>query len=410
MQALEGYRILDFGTAVAGPMAVQILADMGAEVIKVESRKSLDGLRLGRPIVGDDIAGGDEGKWPDIQPSFHGVNRNKLGITLDIKHPEGLLLIKRLVEISDVVADNFSPGVMARAGLDYDSLRKIKPDIITVSLSGVGQYGPISNATTYANNILAFGGAGSMIGYYGEQPLGMCSLYYGDSNASVHAAFAVLAALYYHESTGEGQQIDLSEAEASTSILGEPIMDYIMNGRVRGPQGNRHPFMAPHNNYRCKGGDKWVSIAIKDDAEWQNFCGAIGNPELASEKKFADGFSRWNNQDELDELVTNWTTNYTPYEVMDILQKAGVAAVPVMDVEDQYFDPHLKERHACIEVEHPLIGLEVLYGIPWKLSETPGQIRRVAPSLGEHNDYVFGELLGLCPKEIARLTEEKVIY
>jgi benzylsuccinate CoA-transferase BbsF subunit len=168
--------------------------------------------------------------------------------------------------------------------------------------------------------------------------------------------------------------------------------------------------MAPHNNYRCKGEDRWVSIAIKSDEEWQHFCQAIGNPEWTKEARFDDGLSRWKNQGDLDKLVTNWTSCYTPYEVMDMLQEVGVAAVPVMNVEDQYFDPHFKERQTYIEIEHPLVGLEVLYGIPWRLSETPGQIRRVAPSLGEHNGYVFGELLGLSTKEIAQLVEEKIIY
>ena len=189
MLALEGYRIIDFGTAWAGPMTTQLLADMGAEVIKVETRVRLDGLRIGRPIVGDDIAGGDEGKWPDIQPSFHSLNRNKLGITVDIKQPRGLALIKDLVKISDVVSDNFSPGVMARNKLDYKSLIKINPDIITISLSGLGQYGPYSNATVYAGSIISLAGVSSLIGYYGEPPIGMTAITYGDSNASIHAAF-----------------------------------------------------------------------------------------------------------------------------------------------------------------------------------------------------------------------------
>ena len=410
MLALEGCRIIDFGTAWAGPMSTQLLADMGAEVIKVETRTRLDGLRMGRPIVGDDIAGGDEGKWPDLQPGFHALNRNKLGITVNMKESKGLSLVKELAKISDVVADNFSPGVMARNGLDYESLKIIKPDIITLSLSGLGQYGPMSDATVYAGSIISLAGISSLIGYYGERPLGMTAMAYGDSNASLHAAFAVLAALHYREMTGKGQHIDLSEAEAAAGLLGEAIVDYNMNKRVWGPQGNRHPYMAPHNNYRCKGEDKWVSIAVKTDEEWEHFCEATGNPHWAGEEKFSDGLGRWNNQEELDKLITGWTVNYTPYEVMDILQKVGVAAVPVMNVEDQYFDPHFQERQTYIEAKHPLVGVEPLYGIPWRLSDTPGEIKRVAPSLGEHNDYVFGELLGLSGEEITRLTEEKVLY
>jgi len=391
-------------------MTTQLLADMGAEVIKVETRVRLDGLRMGRPILGDDIAGGDEGKWPDIQPSFHSLNRNKLGITVDIKQPRGLALIKDLVKISDVVSDNFSPGVMARNELDYKSLIKINPDIITISLSGLGQYGPYSNAVVYAGSIISLAGVSSLIGYYGEPPIGMTAMAYGDSNASIHAAFAIIAAIYHREMTGEGQEIDLSEAEAAASLLGAAVLDYGMNRRVPTPQGNRYPFMAPHNNYRCQGKDKWVSIAVKTDDEWQSLCRAIGNPQWSEDEKFADGLSRWENQEEMDKLITAWTSSHTSYEVMEILQKVGVAAVPVMNVEDQYFDPHFKETQSYIEVEYPLVGVEALYGIPWHLSETPGEIYRVAPALGQHNDYVFGELLRLPKKEIAQLVEEKVIY
>jgi len=406
---LEGIRVLDFGTAWAGPMMGHILADMGAEVIKVESRNRLDGLRLGRPIVGDDIAGGDQGKWPDMQPAFHGLNRNKYSITVNLKRPEGVALIKELVKKSDVVIDNFSPGVMRRLGLDYESLKKIKPDIITASLSGLGGYGPFSDALTYAPTITAFSGLNSLIGYYGEPPLGMPGIPYGDSNASIHGAFSVLVALYYRTRTGEGQHIDLSEAEAGTSLLGEIILDYVMNRRITEPQGNNHPYMAPHNNYRCKGNDTWISIAINTEEEWRNFCQAIGNPDWTKEERFTDAFNRLDNRKELDRLITEWTVNYTPYEVMEILQKIGVAGVPVMSPEDHYFDPHVKEREAYLEIEHPLVGLEVLHGFPYRLSKTPAAIRCAAPSLGEHNEYVFRELLGLSQDEFDQLSKDKVL-
>lgn len=406
---LEGVTVLDFGTAWAGPMLGHILADVGAKVIKVESRSRLDGLRLGRPIVGDDIAGGDKGKWVDMQPAFHGLNRNKYSITLDLKRPEGMALIKELVKKSDVVIDNFSAGVMKRLGLDYESLKKIKPDIITVSLSGLGEYGPFSDATTYAPTITALSGFNSLHGYYAEPTLGAATSAYGDANASIHGAFAVLAALCYRKRTGKGQHIDLSEVEAGTSLLGEAILDYTMNRRVAEPQGNNHPGMAPHNNYRCKGDDRWISIAIKTEEEWRSFCQAIGGPDWAKEQRFADAFGRLNNRVELDRLITEWTINYAPYEAMEILQKAGVAAVPVMHLGDQYFDAHFKERQTYLEVQHPLVGLEVLYGLPYKLSKTPGSIRQTAPSLGEHNDYVLRELLGLPDHEIRRLVEEGVL-
>jgi benzylsuccinate CoA-transferase BbsF subunit len=410
MLSLEGYRILDFGTAWAGPMSTQLLADMGAEVIKVETRGRLDGLRMGRPIVGDDIAGGDEGKWPNLQPVFHALNRNKMSVTVDIKKEEGLSLIRELVRISDVVSDNFSPGVMARAGLGYESLVKIKPDIITISLSGVGQYGPLKDATLYANTIMALSGLSALLGYDGEPPLGMSAVAYGDANASIHAAFAVLAALVYRKMTGEGQPIDLAETQMGSSLLGEALMDYQMNGRAAGPRGNRHPYLAPHNNYPCAGEDQWVSIAVKTNEEWRGFCQAMGNPAWSLDEKFGSTSARLDHQEELDRHISQWTMHYEPNEVMERLQKAGVAAVAVMTTENQYFDPHFKERESYIEIEHPLVGVEALYGIPWRLSETPGKIYRPAPSLGEHNDYVFGDLLKLSKEEMERLVKKKVIY
>lgn len=408
--ALEGYRMLDFGTAWAGPQVGQVLADMGMEVIKVETRTKLDGSRMGRPIIGEDAAGGDEGKWPDMQPIFHGINRNKLGFTIDLKQPKARGIIEQLIKGTDVVLDNSAPGAMARLSLDHKSLQAIKPDIISISLTGCGESGPLRDVLVYAPLIIAHGGLQSIIGYPGEDTPMQVMFGYGDCNASIHAVFAVLAALWHREKTGEGQHIELAECYAVTNLLGEAIMDYVMNGRTMKPQGNRHPCMCPHNAYRCKGEDKWVTIAVKTDEEWKDFCQAIGEPDWVREEKFADMDNRLKNQEKLDRLITTWTINYSPYEVMDILQKANVAATPVMNIEDQYTDPHYRERETYVETEHPLVGAETLYATPLRLSKTPGDIHRHAPSLGEDNDYVLGELLGMSKEEITRLEEEKIIY
>lgn len=408
--AIEGYRMLDFGTAWAGPQVGGILADMGMEVIKIETRTKLDGSRMGRPLVGADIAGGDEGKWPDMQPIFHGINRNKLSFTIDLKQPKSREIITRLIKISDVVLDNSSPGVMERLGLGHGSLEVIRPDIISISLTGCGESGPIRDANVYAPLIISLGGLQSMTGYYGEDVPMNVMFGYGDCNASIHAAFAVLAALWHRERTGKGQHIELAECWAVTNLLGEAIMEYCMNGRIMKPKGNRHPSMSPHNTYRCKGKDKWVTIAIKKEGEWKDFCKAIGEPNWCKEERFINAFNRLRNQEELDKLITEWTVNYTPYEVMDILQQVKVAAIPVMNIEDQYTDPHFRERQIYVEVEHPLVGIEPLYANPLRLDKTPYEIRRHAPSLGEHNDYVLGELLGMSKEEIASLQQEKVVY
>jgi benzylsuccinate CoA-transferase BbsF subunit len=407
---LQGYRIIDFGTAWAAPMATQLLADMGAEVIKIETNTRLDGLRLGRPIVGDDIAGGDEGKWPNMQPSFHGLNRNKLSFTVNIKEPEGHKLILDLIGLSQVVVDNFSPGVMARNKLAYEDLVKVRPDIICISLSGAGQKGPYRDATLYAGSITALSGIGSLIGYHGEPLTGMTALAFGDANASIHASFAIMAAICQRERTGQGTFIDFSEAQAASSLLGEPLTDYFMNGRVAVPQGNRHPFLAPHGNYRCQGNDKWISLAIRTDDEWDALCEVMGSPDWAKQAKFRDGLARWQNQTELDAHLNDWTVNHEPYGLMELLQARGIAAVPVMNVEDQYLDPHFRDRQIHLEIDHPLVGFEVIYGIPWRISGSPREVRRPAPNIGEHTRYVLGTILGRGEAEIDRLIEQQIAY
>jgi benzylsuccinate CoA-transferase BbsF subunit len=410
--ALAGYRVLDFGTAFASPMAAHLLADMGAEVIKIESHTRLDGLRLGRPIVGEDIAGGDRGEWPEYQPVFHGLNRSKLGITVNIKHVEGVALLKRLVRISDVVINNFAPGVMDRAGLGYEALRGEKSDLIYVSLPAAGENGPLRDIVTYAPVIAALAGISGLVGYSSarEDFVGTLQVAFCDAVGALHAVVAVLAALRHRQSSGEGQRIEIAQWEAAVPMLGEALLDYVMNGRVRGPVGNAHPTFAPHDNYRCAGDDAWVAIAVRSEDEWRTFCQAIGHPELLGDPRFADAYLRRRHGTELRAVITRWTSQHTPAEVMQTLQAAGVAAMPVMTLEDQFRDPHLREREIHVESEHPKVGLEFLHGIPWRLSDTPGRISRPAPLLGEHNQYVFGELLGLQEAEIQRLVEAEAIY
>ena len=412
MDALTGYRVLDFGTAFASPMAAHLLADMGAEVIKIESRTRLDGLRLGRPIVGEDVAGGDRGEWPEYQPVFHGLNRSKLGVTLNFKHPEGVALLKRLVRISDVVINNFSPGVMDRAGLGYEALRGERADLIYASLPAAGESGPLRDIVTYAPVIAALSGLSGLVGYSArrEDFVGTLQVAFCDALGAVNAVVSILAALRHRKATGEGQAIEISQWEASLSLLGEGVLEYGMTGRVLSPIGNTHPSMVPHNNYRCAGDDAWVAIAVDSEGEWQALCRALGHPEWAEDPRFADAYLRVQHRDELDALVTSWTSQRSPAAVMEILQGAGVAAMPVMNLEDQFRDPHLRAREVHLECEHPKVGIEWLHGIPWRLSETPGRIHRPAPLLGEHNRYVFGELLGLPEGEIQRLSEMGAMY
>ena len=397
---LSGYRVVDFSWVWAGPLLGELLADMGAEVIKVETNKRLDSARLtpGRSTVG-----------PETDFVFHSINRNKLGITVDMTDPRGAKLIRELISISDVALDNFSPMGLKKLNLQYAELSQANPQLVMISLPAAGQHGPLSNIVTYAPSLGALCGYSSIIGYPGERVLGEQTPYL-DVTSSIHGAFAVLSALYYRERTGKGQYIDMAQIEVGASVIGEAFMEYFMNGRVLGTMGNRSPTMAPHNNYPCLGEDRWVSIAVDTEEEWRSFCTAIGNPPWVKEKRFSDKFNRQRNLEELDRLVSAWTINLSNYEVMDILQKAGVAATPCLDLMERFSDPHYAERGTHLQIEHPATGIDIIAGIPFKLSGTPGEVRRPAPMLGQHNNYVFRELLGKPESEIAQLIEEKVIY
>jgi benzylsuccinate CoA-transferase BbsF subunit len=414
---LEGYRVVDFGSAWAGPQMAHMVADMGAEVIKVESRNRIDYGRIGGAASSKDlllktpealVAAAPERL--ELNPVFHLLNRGKLGITVDFSKPKGAELLRELIRRSDVVTDNFTPGVLDKYGLGYESLAEIKKDIIVVSLCFAGHTGPLKGTRGYAPIITALSGLDSVVGYTDESvPCGP-NFAYGDHVAAMHGALAILVALIHRNRTGEGQYIDISEWEATTSLLGEPLMEYMMNDRIPGPTGNRDSIMAPHGYYPCREEAQWVSIAVKTDEEWRNFCQALGNPPWTEDDRFSDRYSRLLNQDALDKLVSQWTVNYSPREVTEILQEAGVAAAPFLISKEQYHDPHFKERGIFVGVNHPKSGREVFYGIPWKLSDTPGEVRASGPLLGQDNEYVFKELLGLSQGDFEHLVEEKVIY
>ena len=417
MKALEKYRIVDMGNVLAGPLVSQIMADMGAEVIKVETRTRLDGTRRGRPIVGEDIAGGDKGLWPELQPLFHCLNRNKQGITINLKDPRGLALLKDIISVSDVVINNYSPGVMDRLGLSYPVLKSIRPDIIMVSMPGAGESGPLRDLLVYASITSALSGLMGLIGYApmgtgdgGDGLLaGQVQGPWCDVVASLTTLIAVLAALRHRALTGEGQYVEIAQLEASVSLLGEAIMEYGMNGRVSGPRGISHPLMAPHGIYPCLGDDKWVSIAVGGQEEWEALCRAVGDPPWTSDRLFADAYSRARHAEELDQHLGRWTGERTPEEAAETLQEAGVAATRVMNIEDQFVSPRFQELGLLAEVEHPKVGMEWLPGIPWRLSDTPGDVRRHAPLLGQHNAYVFQELMGYSSEAYKELEEGGVL-
>jgi benzylsuccinate CoA-transferase BbsF subunit len=400
--ALEGVRIADFCWLWAGSYATGLLAFLGAEVIKIESMARVDPSRMMTLTIGRAFEGVDH------SPVFNSINLNKLSVKLNLKQPRGVELAKKIIQISDVVSQNMRPGAMEKMGLGYQVLREIKPDIIMLSSSSFGAEGPFKRYGGYAPSFAAYSGLAHLTGYSDGPPNPMTGS--TDLMSAATAAFAILAALNHRQLTGQGQHIDLSSVESLAVFTGNALMDYIMNGRVQSRKGNHDDIMAPHNCYRCRGDDKWVSIAISTEDEWQAFCEVMGNPEWTRDEKFADAYSRWKNQDELDRLVTEWTVNYTHYQVTEMLQSVGIAAIPSFSNQEIFSDPHFKERKLAVEVEHPVMGKQVVLGPPWRLSETPARVTRSSPVLGEHDEYVFGELLGIPATEIKQLIEEQVIY
>ena len=400
--ALDGVRVADFTWAWAGPYATMLLADMGAEIINIETYPRASNLRLNPPYPKGQPGGVNRSGW------WSASQRGKLSCTLDLKKPKGLELAKSIVSISDVVTENFSPEVMERLGLSYPVLKEIKPDIIYIALSGYGAIGPQSNRISYGGHVVMSAGLTAITGFP-DAPPAQIMIPYGDPIGGLSGAFAVLAALHYRSRTGEGQYIDLSQTEAMACFVPEALMDYAMNQNVRTRCGNRDDFMAPHGCYPCQGEENWVTIAVSTEEEWRTLCRVMGNPDWTREERFSTELSRWQNQDELDKLIGAWTRKHTHYEVMKMLQEAGVAAAPSLNGAELPDDPHLKERGFLAEDGVPEMGRKKIAGPSWKMSGTPGKIRWPAPSLGKHNEYVFGDLLGLSRDEIAALSEEEVI-
>lgn len=400
--ALAGYRVLDFGWVLAGAIPGMALADMGAEVIKVETRQRLDYMRMGRPIVGDQPD-------PEQNPMFHNVNRGKLSVTLNIGESEAVELAKRLVEKCDVVIENFSPGVMDRLGLGYETLRAIKPDIVMASISSTGQDGPLRDLRAYAPSIGALSGLDSTMGYEGGGPLGLKHAF-GDICGALHAVFAIVSALYCRNRTGEGQYIDVSMLRATVVTQGVGLMEHALTGRALQPRGNYDPTMVPYGNYPCYGEDKWISIAVATEDEWQGLVSAMGGPAWAKDQRFSSQYRRQRHRRELNGLLSQWTAEHDPDALTEMLQGHGVAAAPVLSAEERLFHPHFMERGLYSDIDHPALGAEPIFNLMWGLSKTPSAVRRHAPLMGEHNRQVLCGTLGLSEAELAELEERQVVY
>jgi len=406
---LEGVRIADFTWVWAGPYCTLQLAHLGAEVIRIETRT--------RPCISRVIP-----PFPDNKPGgmnrsgyFNQYNQGKRSLTLNFKDPAAHEVAEKLIAKSDVVVNNFAHGVMDKMGFGYEVLKKIKSDIIMITLSGYGDTGPYRDYIAYGPAQVPLSGLSALTGYKGWPPM-HSGFSYADPNAGVHGAFAILAALFHRNKTGQGQYIDMSQWEGMMALLPEGILEYTFNGVEPERIGNADPLMAPHGIFRCLDRpekilgntiDQFVAIVCSDDLEWGRLARAMGRPELATDPKFATLSARKANEDELETLIGEWTSSQRAHDVAELLQKAGVAASVVAD--NKYLadeDPHLRERQYWVYKEHPEVGTRQHAGVPWKMSRTPTEVRAAAPVIGQHTDEVLTQLLGYSSDQVARLREQ----
>ncbi len=381
---LQGVRVLELTKVWAGPYVGKLLAYLGAEVIRVESEGSLD---VTRTFGVDDI---------DNAPGWQSVNPQKLSVQVNMKSEEGIALILKLVGECDILVENLRPGAVKRLGLGYERVREANPDIIYVSMGMWGTDGPLSYQTGYAPCFAALGGVSALVGHEPGAPEGM-NTRYADSTFGAAAAYAALVALLHRRRGGKGQFVDVSAVEAMSSMIGDSIMDYALNGVVAECGGNRHPEMAPHGVYPARGGE-WVSIAAANGKQWAGLAECMGKPELGKDPRFATLDDRKANEDELDEIVTAWTSGCCPMELVTKLQKRGVSAAKSQSSLDLIADPHLWVREFYRDVTDPDGNSKPTLGPSWNMSR-PAQLGAAAPRLGQHNDYVLGDILGLSTEE-----------
>jgi crotonobetainyl-CoA:carnitine CoA-transferase CaiB-like acyl-CoA transferase len=403
---LEGIRVLDFCQMWAGPHATEWLSVMGAEVIKLETLSRIDYLRtVGAPQ-------GLAGTGPNVGTAFASLNWGKKSISLNMSTLKAQALCKKLIARCDVVAENFGGGVLERWGLGYPQMNEIKPDIIYYAGSGYGRNGPHKERPAYAEIVDAFAGATAANGYPGGEPNVVGVSPWTDGAQAMHGAYSILAALYYRRLTGRGQYIDAAMIEGSANFMGELVMANIMNGTEGELSGNRDSAMAPHGCYPCrktKDEDEWIAVAVANQKEWLALGKLMGNPGWVRQEEYSDELSRWQNQAEMDKLISAWTRQYGAYELAAKLQKAGIAAAPSLSTKQATHDEQLNARKMFIRTLHPVLGDVLLTGLPFKMSDSPRGNYRRAPLLGEDNRYVFGDLLGLSPLEIDRLAAEKIL-
>lgn len=400
---LAGLRVADFCWIGAGSYTTKIFGDMGADVIKIESSTRLDSLRLAGPYK--------DGK-PGVNRSGYFADRNtsKRGITIDMKHPRALGVIRKLIAQSDIVANNFAAGVMDKFGLGPQDCAAIKPDIIYLAMSMQGSLGPQRDFRGTGSSIAALTGIQDLSGLAGRVPAGTGTNYPDHLPNPCHAAFALLAALRHRRRTGQGQFIDFAQTEPMLSLLGPTFLDLTVNGRLQQRRGNDHPWAAPHGVYPAAGKDRWIAITVMDDRQWQALVQAMGSPDWAREARWQVMPQRYRDRVELDRLLGGWTSSFDAQELMLKLQAQGIPAGAVQDAHDvTRVDPQLQHREHWVRLPHAEMGESLYNNLPFRFSRTPVRPQRPAPLLGEHTREILQDLLGLSAAEIDELQAEQVL-
>ena len=414
---LEGLRILDITVVWAGPYATMHLADWGAEVIRIESLQHFATSTRGqmaRPPKALVALRNTGMGYPDDEPGerpwnrsaiFNTISRNKKSMTVDMTRPEGREVFDRLIRESDGLLENNVSISLERLGITWERLSKINPRLIMIRQPAFGIEGPYMNYRTWGNHMEALVGHPLLRAYPDEDPSRGPSGVPSDAAGGIGGALGFLMGLRYRNRTGKGVLIELPTAKNFVPLLGDFVMDYTMNGRVQTQLGNQHPFMAPHEAYRCSGKERWITIACRNDADFQRLCDVMGAEGLAQDPRFRDSLSRWRNRKELDGIISQWTATQEARPLMERLQAAHVPAGMIMDESDVHADPHVKERGFFQEVTHPEAGTHRNPTFGFRLSRTPNSIRRAAPLLGQDNEYVYKELLGYTDQEYKRFEE-----
>jgi len=397
----SGLKILSYSWAVVGPLTMKFFADHGATVIRIETSLRPCTMRSSAPYK-DNKPNLNRGGY------FTYYNSNILSFALNMNHPGAGEIARKLARWCDVFMENYTPGVIEKWGLDYEELKKIKPDIIMLRQSGYGSWGPYKNLPAFGMVLVPIAGLPNFIGWPGKEPLPVGVSAYTDCISPRFAAAALISALDYRNKTGKGQLLDVSQFETAISFIMPGLLEYISSGKEPERIGNSSPYAAPHGVYPCKGDDRWCTIAVATDEEWQNLCREIDRPDYAADPRFDSLENRKKNEDELNRLIGDWTVNYTAEEVMTRLQSAGVAAGVVENTADAYNDLQLRKRNIYWPMRHAEMGEFTHQGQSFQLSKTPAQAYSPSPLLGEHTEQICTEMLGMSDEEFVSLMQEGV--